>query len=453
MGKPRPTITRLYAHLLVKKSLLLLLGLAIGLAVAAWLAPKPLATSPDNLAAREARWEAERQRLQTALRAARERADHVPTAPQAKLPATIIHVVAKLSAAESLDQLTKIKISKGPGQNIAARRVVVLLENLIALGSESLPVIRTYLAGNTDITYDTDLGGALDGPKESKDGKDGKAPKEPKADKDGKSLRQLTDFIVPPSLVFGLFDVLRRIGGPEAERIMADTLALTGRGAEVYYLARVLEDSVPGKYREPALLATRDLLVNPMVKTRATRLDQLDRDYLYAVLMMFGDRSFIALAKSQLLRPDGTTDPAALRYLQLAQQADAITTLTETLRDPRLKDPKEKEPLLKEALSFTGADPRANQLLHSVVTDEQLPLKLREKSLNDLDKHGFENPNNLTARDQQIVLARLLVLQALRPDLHDPQLTAAWDKSYTKLIALRDAPAAKANEKAGKKAP
>ena len=435
----------------MKTPLLILLAAAAGFLGALLLRPAPAPTASDNLAAREARWEAERHRLQAALRAARDRAAYPAPAPNASAPS--IRDISKLSAAATLEQLTKTKITKGPGQSIAARRVVVLLENLITLGPESLPVIREFLGRNLDLDYDIDLAGAPGTPKEPKEGKDGKAPKDAKPDKDGKSLRMLTDFIVPPSLRFGLFDVVRRIGGPEAERILADTLVVTGRGAEVYYLARVLEDTAPNKYREPALIAARDLLVNPIVAGRATKLDQLDKDYLYAVLMMFGDRSFIALAKSQLLRPDGSTDPSALRYLQLAQRADAITTLSDALRDPRLKDPKDKEPLLKEALSFAGSDPRANELLHSVVTSDQMPLKLREKSLNDLDKHGYENPDNLTASDQQLVVSRLQVLQALRPELNDPQLVAAWEKTFVKLTAMLADPTAKANQKKPKKTP
>jgi len=437
----------------MKKPLFLLFAVVLGFILALWLQPAPVPPAADNLAAREARWEAERTRLQAALKAARERP--VPPTPAPVAP-QIIQVVAKLSAAETLQQLRQTKVTRGPGQAVAARRVVVLLENLIALGPESLPVIRSYLATHEDVNYDSDLAGASDAakaPPPEKEGKADKAAKAPKMDKDGKSLRMLTEFILPPSLVFGLFDATRRIGGAEAERLLADTLRETGVGAEVYYLARALEELAPGRHRAEALAAARELLVNPLVKGRATRIEQMDRDCLYAVLMMFGDRSFLALAKTQLLRADGSTDPSALRYLQLAEPADAIASLAQALRDPRLKDPKDKEPLLKEALGFTGSDPRANQLLHSVVTDDQLPLKLREKSLNDLDKHGFENPDNLTARDQQLVQARLQVLQALRPDVRDPQLTAAWEKTFLKLTGLLADPAARAAQKQAKKAP
>ena len=44
--------------------------------------------------------------------------------------------------------------------------------------------------------------------------------------------------LVPPSLRFGLFDVVRRIGGPDAEKLLGEMLGTTGRGVELAWLAR-----------------------------------------------------------------------------------------------------------------------------------------------------------------------------------------------------------------------
>ena len=44
-----------------------------------------------------------------------------------------------------------------------------------------------------------------------------------------------TDFVFPPLLRFGLFDATLKIGGAKAEKLLADTLSITGRGVELAY--------------------------------------------------------------------------------------------------------------------------------------------------------------------------------------------------------------------------
>ena len=115
--------------------------------------------------------------------------------------------------------------------------------------------------------------------------------------------------------------------------------------------------------------------------------------------------------------------------------------------DPRVTEGKQREDLFKEALRAAGADPRADELLARAVTAEELPLKLREKSIRDLDKHGFESPEQLTERDLQIIQARLRLLEALDPGLRDPKLQEAAVKTRTELNAYLADPAYKANKK------
>src|SRR5436190_3290893 len=130
--------------------------------------------------------------------------------------------VRKASAQEILEKLKALRILPGPGQGAAVRRATVLFNELAQLGSEALPAIRQFLALNQDVDYEPNIGG-----------------------KGLRDIKVLTDSVLPASLRFGLFDVVRQIGGEGAEKLFAELLARNGRGVEVGYLARVLEEMAP----------------------------------------------------------------------------------------------------------------------------------------------------------------------------------------------------------------
>src|SRR6185436_3272044 len=191
----------------------------------------------------------------------------------------------------------------GPGlsQSRALRQAVHDLEELIAAGSKALPAIREFFARNEDIDF---------APTPTKGGK-GAVP---------------DDFILPPSLRFGLLDVVKQIGGADAEKVLAEVLGTTGRGAEVAWVARALQQLAPNQYRDAALAAARELLARTPAINPASPLDRGERDHLFSVLAMYGDNSYVSTAQAQLIQPDGAIDRSALKYLQqlLGQQTVAI---------------------------------------------------------------------------------------------------------------------------------
>ncbi|MBI3881660.1 MAG: hypothetical protein HY301_16550 [Verrucomicrobia bacterium] len=416
----------------MKKLSLLLAGGVLGATLTALYFHRVANEGARQRAQELAAWQAEKARLEELLARPRPVAS-VSTAP----PPRADNPAASRTAQEILAELRTLKISRASGV-ARSRRALKLLEELVDRGPAALPAIHGFLARFEDVDYELDAAPA--GGDAKGKGKDkGKA-------KDHAALLP-TDFIVPPSLRFGLFDVVRRIGGAGAEQVLAEVLGATGRGAEVYYLARVLEQLVPGKYRDEAVATARTFLLNPLPAAARGPLDQNDRNYLYAVLALFGDTSLAVLAQTQLIQPDGSLDANALRFLHDTMGTNALPALAQAMFDPRVTEPKEKEELFKEALSFTGADPRADELLARAVTAEDLPLKLREKSIRDLDKHGFESPEQLTPRDLLIIEARLRLLEALGPGLRDAQLQEAWLKTRTELTAYLADPARKANKK------
>lgn len=84
-------------------------------------------------------------------------------------------------------------------------------------------------------------------------------------------------------------DALRQIGGPEALSAMQGLLATTQSPREVAVLARNLEESQPGNYREQALAAARSGLQSA-VQARDPNIDVAP---LFEVFQHYGDASVI----------------------------------------------------------------------------------------------------------------------------------------------------------------
>jgi hypothetical protein len=342
-------------------------------------------------AAKEAAWRQEKERLLAQIETAR-RNRPAPVIVQAPVTSTEPTIPNNASAAEIMERLKTFRI--GAGQGRSARQLIYYFESLAELGANALPVIRDFLARNEDLEY---IG-------------------------DGRSRESL----IPASLRLGLFDVLRRIGGPEAEALLADVLKTTGRGLEVLSVSRILEEMAPGKYRDIAIASARELLAHPVTVANPSRLDQRSRDHLLELLANFKDTSYASVAQTQMVRPDGRIDETMLRYLERTMGDQYLSYIQQAYADPRT-NPNEKEPLVDAVLERVGQHPQAAELLHSMVTDEKLPLKLREEAIRELDDEGI-NEDNPGARDVPIIIARRQILQALRPDVLDPSLLGHLDR-------------------------
>jgi len=292
------------------------------------------------------------------------------------------------------------------------RQAIYWLEDLISAGPAALPAIGEFLARNEDIDF-----GALNAGK----GGRGDVP---------------IDFVVPPSLRFGLLDVVKQIGGAEAEKLLAQVLGSTGRGVEVAWLARTLQEMAPDKYRDVALAVARELLARPLASNSLNPLDRNERDYLFAVLSMYGDTSFVSAAQTQLLRPDGQVDRSALKYLQQTLGQQSIAIAAQMYDDPRLADPAKKEPLARLALNYVGADAQANEFYQKAINDLSLPNGHRKNLIEDLNQDGFADTKNLTARDLPLIQSRLALIEQLAPNATDPVNAAAFKEAYKDLSKM-----------------
>lgn len=326
-----------------------------------------------------------------------------PAPPQRPVPAEI---VARLRA---------LKIGPATAQTRALRLAIHNLEELISAGPAALPAIREFLARNEDLDFPS-AGPARGGRGAIAD-----------------------DFILPPSLRFGFFDVIKQIGGPEAEKLLADTLEDTGRGAELAWLARTLQGMAPNKYREVALAAARELLARPFLAKPGSPLDLNDRDHLFSVLAMYGDTGYVSAAQSQLVRPDGALDRGALKYLQQSLGAQAVTIAAQAYQNPLLlTNAAAKEPLARLALNFTGADAQANEFYQQAINDPVLTKSHRKNLIEDLNQDGFADSKNLGPEDLPLIQNRIALIEQLAPGATDPVNVAALKEAYKDLLNMRE---------------
>jgi hypothetical protein len=333
----------------------------------------------------------------------------VPVAPPSAIAPS---APAKASPAEIVAKLYALRLAR-PDTRVA-RQAIAWLEELIAAGPAALPAIREFLARNEDGEFTPSSQG-----------------------RGGRSANVPSEFIVPPSLRFGLFDVVKQIGGPEAETLLAEVLGATSRGAEVGWLARALQDMAPNKYRDVALAAARNLLARAPA-AGPNPADRSERDQLFGVLTMFGDTSYVTAAQAQLLRPDGEVDRSALKYLQQSLGQQAVAIAAQWYDDPRLTDPARKEPFARLALNYVGADAQADGFYQKAINDMTLTESHRKNLIEDLNQDGFPDTRNLSARDLPLIQNRIAFIEQNAPLATDPVNAAAFKEAYKDLLKMRE---------------
>jgi hypothetical protein len=325
-----------------------------------------------ELEEQQARWKSEKDRFETDLKRAKTRSGRVETV-EARVEAPTASRGSG-SAQEIIEKLIAIRPGAEGNRNHALRQIVYNLESLVEMGSPALPAIRNFLAKNQDVEYER---GANPGENQAQTGPvttggppspGAPAPQSQGASRSGgpNALPRL-DFLYPPSLRLGLFNVLGQIRGVDAEQALADVLGTTGRGMELATVARLLEELAPGKYKGSALQGAKELLTNPPAVDHPTRLDDLSKGYLYAVLMLYNDSSFASTAQTLLVTPEGRLDRTPLNYLTGVLKDQAVPILYQEYKNSRLTNSTDRMNLIASTFTYVGINPQANDVFKEVV--------------------------------------------------------------------------------------
>ncbi|MFM1769874.1 MAG: hypothetical protein RJA22_2403 [Verrucomicrobiota bacterium] len=364
-------------------------------------------------------WAAEKALLEQQLAEAR-RGAAAGARPAARTPGGT--TAPRATATELIQRLTRLHPDSGEEtRNRTLRQIVHQLQLLADLGPEALPAIRQFLRANQDLDYSQDILNAA-GERVTRSG--------PASWSTRAGTR--TDFLVPPSLRLGLLDVVEQIGGEEAQAILAETLDSSGRGVEVAYLARALQGAAPGRHREAALKAARELLTNPVPAGLPNRIDDNARAYLYQVLALHQDTSFAPVAQAQLVGAEGRVDRHALEYLSGMFKEQAVPALYEACRNPKLTNQAERAVLVAAVLAYAGPSVQANQLLAETLVREDIPAGVRAYTVQGL----AGGPGRETPSDPAVIQARIELLRTLRSQTREERLLLAIDETRAALERL-----------------
>ncbi|MEP6664605.1 MAG: hypothetical protein ABJC04_13170, partial [Verrucomicrobiota bacterium] len=358
----------------------------------------------------EAQWQTDKQKLERELANARNKKDKGEEITKE------VTVVSHRSAKEILDNLLTLQPT-GANRIQVIRKIVHELEDLASLGNEAVPDIRAFLARNADLEYSISSNDRENG---------GRGGFQPPWQRSTPS----TEFTLPPSLRIGLFDVLKDIGTDEARTVMGEVLGNSGRAVEVAYLARSLEEIAPGKYREVALSAAKDLLRNPITVDHPNRLDEQAEGYLYGVLELYNDASFIEEAKKMLVNAEGRLDRNAQQYLSKLQGDAMVATYYEMYNQNTLTNTFDRISVANQILGHVGPNQQANQFLKEVVQNTNLDSRMRSFAILQL-AGGFGGTE--TPSDPNLIRQQLPILENLKTATADERILQAIDRTQQNL--------------------
>ncbi len=377
-----------------------------------------------QLKAAQAQWNVEKAQLEVAAAATGSPAVPAPTI----VMTTPQSAPAEESPQDILNDLLNIKLGSGSGRNTALRMVVFKLESLAQRGKASVPAIRSFIGRNVDVEYSeqsnasnnqTDAGGSTNQSNQINNNNNNGGFAGGPGGRGGRGgrFRRIqnlqTDWVVPPSLRLGLVGTLKEIGGPDGEKALAEMLSTTARGVEIAYLARVLEEIAPGKYRDAAIAAAKELLLNPPAIDNPNQLDDLSRSYLFGVLEFFHDTSFAVNAQQMLVGKDGRLDTDAMSYLTGVLKDQSVSALYSAYENPNLTNQFDKMSVGREVLNYVGQNSQANALFTETLNNTELDDRTKAMTIVQLAGGGFGPFTSQSPTDPQVINNRIQLLTSL----------------------------------------
>ena len=297
-----------------------------------------------------------------------------------------------LSAEEIIDELMNVKLTSKNRRSVE-RRVQFLFESLIQQGDAAVPHIRAFLNKMEDVEFTVQRSEEEEGRGRGRgQGNDRRTR--------GTSL----DFEQPPSLRIGLIDILKEIGGSSAKATLGEVLSKTARGFEVAYVAKTVRSLIgPDAFRDEALAAAHELLSDPVEVPNPNNFDRNSQRYLFSVLEMYNDQTFIQSAQGLLVREDGKIDGTVLDYLDDVGKEQAMDAIYQAFNGGQVTD-RGLARLARAGLKYTGSNPQANQMFKDIMSSDDYDIQVKWSALREMDD----------AEDDATLQARLALMQGVQ---------------------------------------
>ncbi len=324
-----------------------------------------------------------------------------------------------LSAEEIINELMDVKLTT-KNRRAAERRVQFLFESLIQQGDAAVPHIRAFLNKMEDVEF------TVQRSEEEEEGRGRGRGNDWTERLRGRGRGSSLDFEKPPSLRIGLMDVLKEIGGSSAEAALGEVLSKTARGFEVAYVAKTVRSMIgPDAFRDEAVAAAHELLSDPVEASNPNSFDRNAKRYLFSVLEMYNDQTFIQSAQGLLVRDDGKIDDTVLDYLDDVGKEQAMDAIYQAFSSGNVTDRGDLGDLARAGLKYTGSNPQANQMFKDIMSSDEYDVRVKWTALREMDD----------ADDATTLQARLNLMQGIQASGDD-----ATDKvvqMYTRQIEAK----------------
>jgi len=269
-------------------------------------------------------------------------------------------VTGGMSVPEILDELMQTSMSY-KNRRRAQRRLSYLFESLALQGDAAVPLIREFLNKMEDVDFAVQREGESDEERKRRYSR----------------FRATLNFSQPPTLRIGLMDMLAEIGGDHAEATIAELLSSTGRGFEIAYAAKIIQGWLgKGAYRTEVLAAAHELLLDPVEAVGGNHFDRVSKNYLFMVLDMYDDKTFIQSAQGMFINDDGRIDRTILDYYDSVGRVDALDAMVQAFRSGRVHED-DMDNLAEAASRYAGINPQADQLFRDIMTGDQYNMETK----------------------------------------------------------------------------
>ena len=305
-----------------------------------------------------------------------------------------------MSVPEILDELIEIKLSSKNRLRVQ-RRLSYLFESLALQGDAAVPLIREFLNKMEDVDFEVQREGESDEERSRRYSR----------------FRATLNFSQPPTLRIGLIDMLAEIGGDHAEATIAELLSSTGRGFEIAYAAKIIQGWL-GKdaYRTEALAAAHELLLDPVEAVGGNHFDRLSKNYLFMVLDMYDDQTFIQSAQGMFINDDGRIDRTILDYYEDVGKVRALDAMVQAFRSGRVHED-DMDNLAEAASRYTGINPQADQLFRDIMTGDRYNMETKMDAIRSFTQS--DGDASTPGVPKNVLQARLNLVNTLQYDESD----------------------------------
>jgi hypothetical protein len=324
---------------------------------------------------------------------------------------------------EILGELREIKMTS-ENKSSVQRRINFLLESLVEEGDASVSHIRDFLNEMEDVEFAVQRSSEEEGRSRGRGGR-GSEWMERMRNR-GRSSSSSLSFEQPPSLRIALMDVLKEIGGSSAEAALGEVLSKTARGFEVAYAAKTVRSMIgDDAFRKEAIDAAHDLLSNPIEIPNPNNFDKNSKRYLFNVLEMYNDQTFIQTAQGMLVSDDGKIDKTVLGYLDDVGKEQSMDAIYQAYKSGKVTDRGDLEDLAESGVKYAGSNPQANQMFNEIMSSDDTDMRVKWSVLREMDDSD----------DTAVLQSRLNLMSNIQPSENDAENKIM--QMYTKEIEAK----------------